>query len=118
MATITAQVLRQQDGNIVVLWETLTATNNVGSDVHFPDHKLESIQAIGTFGGTVTVAGSNAVAAGGTFTTMEDVASVAVSTTAAAFFALGADARWVHPTAGAGVSDVDVYALFVPRRGR
>lgn len=115
MATINAQITRNPDGTIVVLWETLTATNNVGSDVNLPDYKLESVQIIGTFGGTVTVAGSNAAAAGGTFNTLEDVASTAISTTAAAFFAVGADARWTHPTAGAGVSDVDVYAYYVPR---
>ena len=113
MATITAQITNHDDTSITVLWETLTATNNVGSNFIPPaGYKLGAVNIVGTFGGAVTLAAS---ADGTNFGTAEDCASVAVSATAAAFFNMGgATARAWHPTAAAGVSDVDVAAHFVP----
>ena len=112
MATIAAAVTRNDDATIKVLWETLTATDNVGSDYTCPaGYKLATVQIVGTFGGTVTVAAS---LDGTNFTTGEDIASTALSVTAAGLFNVHGYAKAWHPTAGAGVSDVDVIAYFVP----
>lgn len=116
MATIEAQIQPQQDASIVVLWETLTATNNEGSLVSFPSHKLESIQIIGMFGGAVTMHGTNDAVGAAAVAPLKDSTGTAISATAAASFGVAADMRHIQPKAAAGVSDVDVYALFRPRR--
>lgn len=119
--TIAAQITRHTDGTIGVLWEAMVASESGGA-VNFPDFKLQSVQCFGNFdtSGTLAVRGSNAPADGGTFTTMEDVGSVAISFAAAGIFAVGADARWIKPVVTAngagGAIDVDVYAIFVPRK--
>ena len=119
--TIAAQITYNDDGSLQVLWEALVASE-AGAPVNFPDYKLQSVQGFGNFdtSGTVAFQGSNAVLGTGTFTTMEDVASVATSFAAAGFYAMGADAYWMKPVVTAngagGLVDVDVYAHFVPRR--
>ena len=113
MATITAQVTNNEDGSKTALWETLTATNNVGSLVTLPGYKLESVQMIGTFGGAVTMHGTNDSAGAATVVPLKDSTGTAISTTAAAGFGVSGQMRHVQPKAAAGVSDVDVYAHFV-----
>ena len=113
MATITAQVVNNEDGSKTVLWETLTATNNAGSLVTLPGYRLESVQMIGTFGGAVTMHGTNDSAGSATVVPLKDSAGSAITTTAAAGFGVAGQMRYVQPKAAAGVSDVDVYAHFV-----
>lgn len=113
MAEIAAAITKNQDGSITVLWETLTSTNTTGSPVHFPDYDLVGVQMLGTFGAAATMAGSTA--SGGTYSTLEDIASVAVSQTAAGMQVLaGAGLPFIKPVVGA-VTDVDIYAYFLPR---
>ena len=115
MATITAQIDRSaDDGTVVVLWETLTATNNAGSLVKLPGYTLQSIQAIGTFGGAVTMHGTNDSAGAAAVVPLKDSAGSAISTTAAAMFGVAGQMAYVQPKAAAGVGDVDVYAFYTP----
>lgn len=114
MATINAKILPQQDGGVIVLWETLTATNNEGSLVSLPSHRLESVQAIGTFGGAVTMHGTNDPTGAAAVVPLKDQGGTAISASAAAMFGVAGQMRHIQPKAAAGVSDVDVYAHFVP----
>lgn len=116
MATVTAQVLPQNDASIVVFWEGLNATDNAGSLVSLPSHRLESVQIIGTFGGAVTMHGTNDSNGAAAVAPLKDQGGAAISATAAAMFGVAGQMRYVQPKAAAGVSDVDVYALFRPGR--
>lgn len=119
--TIAAQITRHQDGTIGVLWEAMIA-NESGAPINFPDFKLQTVQCFGNFdtSGTLALQGSNKSTSPVTYTTMEDVASTAISFAAAGLYAVGADAYHVRPTVTAngagGLIDVDVYAIYVPRK--
>ena len=119
MATIPFQHLRtNQDGVVAhILWETLTATNADGSPffgAHRPD-KTVSVQ--GTFGGTVTLQGSNE-ATPVTWFTLNDTTGAALTFTTARLALVAENPLWIRPLAGAGVGDVDVYLIAVAPESR
>ena len=88
-------------GKAVFLWETLAA-GDTGAPLYLNGASgiLAAVQTMGTFGGTVTmevtVDGTTWVATDKTFT-------------AAGLQELNTAAAAVRPSAGTGVSDVDVY---------
>lgn len=94
-----------------VLWETLTAAEATGTAIIPMGYGPSSVQVTGTFGGTVTFAGSND---GTNFVTLEDNAGNAMSTTAAALWDFTPSTLYIRPAAGAGVSDVDVTLIMKP----
>lgn len=99
---------------MIVLWEAVNATDNAGSLVSLPSHRLESVQVIGTFGGAVTMHGTNDPTGTAAVAPLKDQGGTAISATAVAMFGVAAQMRHLQPKAAVGVSDVDVYALFVP----
>lgn len=115
MATIQALVQPQNDGSTIVSWLALNATDNAGSLVSLPSLRLASIQATGTFGGAVTMHGTNDATGAAAVVPLKDSAGAAISATAAAMFGVAGQMRHVQPKAAAGVSSVDVHALYVPK---
>jgi len=87
-------------------WETLTASD-VGAAVPTEGKRDINAQVIGTFGGTVTIQGSND--GGTTFTDLHDVNGDLIAITSAAFVQVLEAPELIRPSAGAGVSDVDVH---------
>ena len=87
-------------------WLTLTASD-VGEAVHTEGRRDINVQIIGTFGGNVTIQGSND--GGTTYTDLHDVNGDLISVSAAAFIQVLEAPELIRPSAGAGVSDVDVH---------
>ena len=124
MATIALQRLQTgRDGPLALfLWETLTATNNVGARVFVGHRPGKSVQVIGTFGGAVTIRGSNVLDADVTVAahwfSLTDPTQTTISLTAAGGKEILESCLWVSPAAAAGVTDVDVYLLASSARSR
>lgn len=97
--TVVASNVRQS------FWETITATNSTGELAEFPDFPEKTVQVTGTFGGTLTMQGSND---GTNFFTLTDVLGNNVAFTAAGAKKIHETPRYVRPSAGVGVTDVDV----------
>ena len=125
MATIPA--VRQTDVPhegpcILWLWETLTATNNVGARVPVGHRPGKSFHAVGTFGGAVTVRGSNLKDPDVTnplhWFALRDPTKTVISLTANGGEECLECVLWVSPAAGAGVADVDVWMLAVSAHTR
>ena len=115
MATVAPNIADNDDGSIVVAWESLDGTTNTAGDAYTPPpgYALDSVAIVGSFGGTASLEASPD---GVNFGVAEDLASVAISATAAAVFNAGGQrARAYKPIAGTGVSDVDCVAYFAPR---
>lgn len=113
MATISAvQVGPDATGVITVTWETLTATNNVGEAVRLPTHMDKTVTATGTFGGAVTLNGSND---GANFFVLSDQGASDITGTAAYIAVVAENPLWIRPAAAAGVTDVDVILVCAPR---
>lgn len=94
-------------GGVLLRWLGLTATDT-GEKVEpgKASGAISAIQFVGTFGGTVTLQGSND---GVTWTTLKDIGGSDISTTGTNIFDISTAARYVRPSAGSGVVDVDVY---------
>lgn len=124
MATIAVQPQKVPwDGPIKAwLWETLTATNNVGERVFVGHLPSKSIQVMGTFGGPVTFRGSNKpdpdVTVAADWFNLTDPTQTTISFTAAGGKEVMEQVLWVSPAAAAGVSDVDLYLLAAAVRSR
>ena len=87
-----------------VLWETLTASD-VGEAKEYTYFNDRTVQVTGTFGGTVSIEGSND---GVNYTTLTDAAGSALEFTAAGLKLITEAPRYIRPSAGSGVSDIDV----------
>lgn len=125
MATITA--VRQTDipheGPCTLwLWETLTATNNVGSRVPVGHRPGKSIHVVGTFGGAVTIRASNLknpdVTQAADWFNLTDPQQTVISLTAAGGKEILESCLWISPAAGVGVTDVDLWLLVTSARSR
>lgn len=87
-------------------WETLTASDT-GVPIR-PTNRGAAIAAVqfnGTFGGTVVLQGS---LDGVNWYTLKDTQGTDISVTAAGYREFSSAARYIRPSAGSGVSDVDV----------
>ena len=124
MATITAvkQDPPMEGACALWLWETLTATNNVGARVACGHRPGKSIQVVGTFGGAVTIRGSNLVNPDVTVATdwfnLTDPTQTLISFTAAGGKEMLEQCLWLSPAAAAGVVDVDAWVLLTSARSR
>lgn len=107
MAVITPTRVVAQGGKSVHLWETVT-----GGDTGEP---LDlgglaglacAVQAVGTFGDTLTIQGS---IDGTNWATLKDPLGTDATLTAAGIIELATAVRYIRPSAGASITDVDVY---------
>lgn len=123
MATITAvkQVIPHEGPAVLWLWETMQASD-VGSKVPVGHRPGKSIHALGTFGGAITLRGSNLVDPDVTEAThwfaLTDPTQTTISFTAAGLKEVLESCLWISPAAAAGVTDVDVYVLLTSARSR
>lgn len=124
MATVTAAerpiVNHARRDALVVLWEGLTTTNDVGSPFEWVQGADRSAQAVGTIGtgGHVKIEGSNETTPT-TWAVLTDPQGSALDFDATGLAQISELTRWVRPhvTAGDGTTDMDVYILFsAPRR--
>jgi hypothetical protein len=124
MATIVAarQTIPHEGPAVVWLWETLTATDNVGSRVLCGHRPGKSVHVVGTFGGAVTLRGSNLpdpdVTTAAHWFALTDPTQTTISLTAAGLKEVLESCLWVSPAAAVGVTDVDVYLLLTSARSR
>lgn len=102
MATITPTITSLTNGIASITWaaqtdaDTATAFDNFG-------FRRGAVQFDGTFGGaTIVLQGSND---GSTFSTLDDVAGVAISATAAGIFDFNGHCRYIRPLVTAGTAE-------------
>ena len=107
MAIIDVQTLETFPGGAVLLWEAV-AGGDTGEAVKLNKFAgaVSAVQAIGTFGGTLTMQGS---IDGANWVDLTTTAGEVASLTAAGGLEMGTAFLYVRPSAGAGISDVDVY---------
>ena len=107
MAITDVQTLETFPGGAAVLWEQM-AGGDTGEPLKLNRFAgaVSAVQAIGTFGGTLTMQGS---IDGTNWVDLTTTAGDAASLTAAGGIELGTAFLYIRPSAGAGISDVDVY---------
>lgn len=97
----------QLNGGVLVLWENVTGSDTGQAlEPGKAAGAIASVQFVGTFGDTILLQGSND---GTNWATLKDVGGNDISTTGAAIFDLSTAVRYVRPSPGASISDVDVY---------
>lgn len=96
----------------IILWETLTTTNDVGSTAEMVAYSDRSVQVVGTFdGASLQLQGSND---GTNFKVLTDPQGNALTFTATGIEAISELTRYIRPyisVAGSGSADLDVYVL-------
>jgi hypothetical protein len=92
--------------NKTFAWETLTASDTGEPLTTSRGPIISTVQATGTFGGTVSLQGT---INGTDWFTLEDKNGDAIEFTAAGAAEFSSAVRKVRPIAGSGVSDVDVF---------
>jgi len=113
MAVIDLQSVAFDGGKSVHLWETVT-----GSDTGEPldlgglASLAVAVQMTGTFGDTVTMQGS---IDGTNYATLKDVQGSDAALSAAGIIEIATAVRYIRPSAGASITDVDVHIC--ARRG-
>lgn len=110
MATITAVLVEQGAGYQVWKWVGLSATDTAGSAVPVAKFRDKSVQLRGTFGGNCAIEGS--IDNGTTWATLNDPQGNALSAISAAKIEVVLEhCTHIRPTAGAGVTSVDVWMI-------
>ena len=95
---------------LTVKWEEVG--NNNGTAFDIPSWVTEvMVQHFGTYGGTLALQGGN-TAVDGTFTNLTKRDGNAATATGAGWMHIDGCPRFIRPSGGAGVSDVDVYITF------
>jgi hypothetical protein len=109
MATIDLQ--RTTNGNH--WWETLAgATSDVGEALPLPSGGAQvAVHVTGTFGGTLTMQGT--IDGANWFTLIASPGGDPVTFTAAGYAEIATAVHAIRPSAGSGVSDVDVFVRVV-----
>lgn len=112
MATIAWELLSSPyNGSLAhVLWRALSATNADGAPYASGSRPDKTITVQGTFGGTVTIQGSNELVPT-TWMTLNDPQGNPLTFTAARTELISENTLWIRPVAAAGVTTVDVYLL-------
>ena len=104
-----------RDGVIVLTWETLSNTDQTGAAVRVPSHADKCVTATGTFGGTISLQGSNEDPPVN-WHILSDQAASAISLSAAGIAQVAENPLFIRPAQTAGtVSDVDVIVVCSPR---
>lgn len=93
------------------LWETLTASDT-GEPLYLKQGGAQvAVQALGTFGGTVSLQGT--IDGSTWFDLTSGPGGEAISFTAAGYAEITTAVWALRPSAGSGVSDVDVYIRII-----
>lgn len=114
MATITPTFQRYGEHTVVATWTGMAAGDTctpVGPP--YADYSDRSVQMEGSFGGTVTLQGSND---GTNYQSVTDPQGNAIAKSAAALEAISEATLWIRPSPGASVAATTV--TLVMRRGR
>lgn len=113
-------VVTPHDGGGVklVVWEALAA-NDTGRPFNVAAYPDKTVQFLGTFGGNLLIEGSmNPVEADAVYATLNDPQGNALATISAAKIENVLEHVYLlRPSAGASVSDVDVWLLLSNVRG-
>lgn len=108
---MTARTNVKSFGHEVSFWEAMAASD-VGDPLPLPrGGPVLAVQAKGTFGGTITIEGT----INGTdwFTLKDRPGGDDVTFSADGYAEISTGVRAIRPSAGAGVSDVDVFANWI-----
>ena len=114
MATINPSFQRYGEHTVVATWASIAAgdtINPVGPP--YADYSDRSVQLEGSFGGTVTMQGSND---GSNYQSITDPQGNAIAKSAGAIEAISEATLWVRPSPGVGVTATNI--TLVMRRGR
>jgi hypothetical protein len=95
--------------NIVeIVWANLTASEN-GDAAEYPEHGDKTVSITGTFGGAITIEGSND---GTTWVGLKDAQSgSAISATSNGIFVIKENTKFIRPVAAAGVAGVKIVVI-------
>ncbi len=116
MATITGVLTGPtNDGIVEIVWETLTTTNRPGNGIEsakFPD---KTVQVIGTFGASASIAVEGSNDDGTTWFACHDITNAVIALTAAGGALIVENPKLLRPVLsnGDGSTDVDVYVIAV-----
>ena len=116
MATITAVLTGPtNEGVVEVSWGTLTTTNRPGSGVLIAKYPDKTVQVLGTFGASASIAIEGSNDAGNTWFPCHDITNTVIALTAAGGALIVENPKLIRPnlSAGDGSTDVDVYLVAV-----
>lgn len=116
MATIIPTYLKGSEGKLVdqqVITYTGFGASDTGIAFEYSKHPTKTVHVIGTFGGTVTIQGSNdprglTDPGSAVWTTLTADGTNALTFTAAGMKTIHENPRFIRAITGSGVSDVDV----------
>ena len=104
------------DGLIEVVWETLTTTNRPGQGVQLARAPDKTVQALGTFGASASIAIEGSNDEGTTWFSCHDITNTVITLSAAGGALIIENPKMIRPVLsnGDGSTDVDVYIIAVP----
>ncbi len=117
MSTITGVLTGPtNDGLVEAVWETLTTTNRPGSGMRLSRVPDKTVQVLGTFGASASIAieGSNDDET--TWFACHDISNTVIALTAAGATYIVENPKAIRPvlSSGDGSTDIDVYIVAVP----
>jgi len=116
MATIASTLDREiaRDGSVYKFtWLTLTTTNRDGEPIKFAEWADRSVQAIGNFSGSASIAWQGSNDGGTTWADLTDESGNTIAFTAAGIEGVSAITQLARPylSAGDGSADVDIHVI-------
>ena len=104
------------DGLIEVVWETLTTTNRPGSGVQLARVPDKTVQVLGTFGASASIAIEGSNDDGTTWFPCHDITNTVITLSAAGGTLIIENPKQIRPVLsnGDGSTDVDVHIVAVP----
>ena len=117
MATIDAVLTGPTNAGLIeVLWEALTTTNRPGSGVQMAQAPDKTVQVLGTFGASASIAIEGSNDGGTTWFPCHDITNAVIALTAASGALIVENPKMIRPVLsnGDGSTDVDVYIVAVP----
>lgn len=99
MATVTANTATVSKDVVLITWSGLTGTADVGNAEQLARFNDKTVTATGTFGGTVTMQGSND---GSNWFTLTDQNAQSLTFTSAGGGLIAENPRYVRPAVTAG----------------
>ncbi len=118
MGTITANQLGPtNEGLIEVLWEALTTTNRVGNGILLAKSPDKTVQVLGNFSGSASVAIEGSNDDGTTWFSCKDITGTVLAFTVAGGDLILENPKLIRPnlTVGDGSADIDVFLVAVAR---
>ncbi len=118
MATIAAVMTGPSNTGLTeVLWETLTTTNRPGLGVALGKSPDKTVQIIGNFSGTASIAIEGSNDGGTTWSPCHDITNTVIAVTAAGLVLIVESPKLIRPnlSSGDGSADVDVYLVAIAK---